>query len=223
MYLHTLIIYCSYENEICSLGQILGNEFEMKDLGNISHYLGIQVDRNDDGSFLLNKSAKITSLLEKFRMTGAKGSSIPMTTDYPKLSGEHDLLPDNDLYREAVGALLYIATTTRPNIATAMSLLCRRVSKPRQRDWTAVKQVMRYLQQTIHLKLGISGASEIDLIGYADAHWAGDTSDRKSTSGYIFQLGNNTVSWSCKKQVAVALSSTEAEYISAAYASQELI
>jgi len=119
--------------------------------------------------------------------------------------------------------MLYIATTTRPDIAAAIGILCRRVSNSRQRDWNAVKRVMRYLKQTVNLKLKISADTNCELVGYVDADWAGDISDRKSTSGYIYKLGQSPVSWSSKKQAYVTLSSTEAEYVSAAYASQEVI
>ena len=222
-YVDDLIIVHEDEDEINRLGQILNQEFETKDLGELKHYLGIQIERKEDGSYCLSQSCKITALVLKFGLSEAKGASIPMDTAYPKLSGEYDLLPDNDQYREAVGALLYIATTTRPDISAAMSILCRRVSKPRQRDWTAVKQVLRYLKQTIDLKLEISANTNLNLAGYVDADWAGDSSDRKSTSGYLFQLGSNLVLWSSKKQMSVALSSTEAEYVSAAQASQEIL
>ena len=222
-YVDDLLIFDEDEDEIFQLGQALSQEFHMKDLGDIALYLGIQVDRQEDGGFLLCQSAKIASLLSKYGMIDAKGASIPMDTSYLKLTGEDDLLPNNELYREAVGALLYVATTTRQDIAAAMSILCRRVGNPRQRDWTTLKQVMRYLKQTIDVKLEISGSAENSLIGYVDADWGGDTSDRKSTSGYLFKLGNNSISWSSKIQASVALSSTEAEYISAAHACQELL
>jgi len=77
---------------------------------------------------------------------------------------------------------------------------------------------MKYLKKTVDLKLKISANNNMELSGYAEADWAGDTADRKSTGHYFFKLGEVPVSWSSKKQVSVALSSTEAEYISAAYA-----
>ncbi len=222
-YVDDLLIVGTDEAEIKQLGQFLNTEFETKDLGDLNHYLGIQVNRREDGSFQLSQSTKITAILERFGMANAKGASIPIDAAYSKLSGEYDLLPNNHQYREAVGALLYVATTTRPDIAAAMSILCRRVSTPRQRDWTAVKQVMRYLKQSINLKLEISANTKGKLVGYVDADWAGDMTDRKSTSGYIFQFGGSAISWSSKKQTSVALSSTEAEYVSAALASQEAV
>jgi hypothetical protein len=82
---------------------------------------------------------------------------------------------------------------------------------------------MRYLKQTIDLKLEISANYDVILRGYVDADWAGNADDRKSTSGYLFFLGRNLISWSSKKQNCVALSSTKAEYISAALAGQEIV
>ena len=73
------------------------------------------------------------------------------------------------------------------------------------------------------MKLKICADSNLELVGYADADWAGDINDRKSTSGYLYKLGKSLISWSSKKQLSVALSSTEAEYVSAAYASQEAV
>ncbi|KAM4036340.1 uncharacterized protein ACNLHF_015259 [Anomaloglossus baeobatrachus] len=152
-------------------------------------------------------------------MTEAKGVSTPMESSYLKLE-EDDLLPNNEKYRQAVGALLYISTMTRPDITIVVGILCRYVEKPRQKDWNAVK---RGLNETQGVNLKLSAAGNLKLTGYADADWAGDSHDRKSTSGYVFKLGESSISWSSRKQVSVALSSTEAEYVSAAYASQEII
>ena len=141
----------------------------MNDLGEVSYYLGIPIVREANGSFPLSQSAQIVAMFDQFEMKNIKGVSTPMDTAYPKLEGEYDLLPDNELCRKAVGALLYIATTTRPDIAAAIGILCRRVSNPRQRDWHALKRVMRYLKQSVHLKLRISADNNIELSGYADA------------------------------------------------------
>ena len=93
-------------------------------------------------------------------------------------------------------------------------------SKPNNKHWTAVKRIFRYLKGTIDL--GISyGNNESELVGYSDADWAGDRSDRKSTSGYCFMLNNTIISWRSVKQSCVALSTAEAEYVSLAGTSQE--
>ena len=61
------------------------------------------------------------------------------------------------------------------------------------------------------------------IVGYADADWAGDVNTRKSTSGYVFQIGGSTISWMSKRQSIVALSTTEAEYVALSTATQEAI
>jgi len=135
----------------------------MNNLGDVSYYLGIQIEREADGSFLLSQSTKIAAILDQFGMNDTKGASTPMDTAYPKLEGEYDLLPDNELYRKAVGAMLYVATTTRPDIATAIGILCRHVSNPRQRDWHVLKRIMKYLKKTVDLKLKISANNNMEL------------------------------------------------------------
>lgn len=155
-------------------------------------------------------------------MQDAKATSTPMEADYLKHQTEENLLPNNIEYHKAVGGLLYIATTTRPDISAAVGLLCRRTNHPRQCDWNAVKRVHRYLKGTAELRLHICVGRETQLNGYVDADWGSDPEDRKSISGYIFMHGGNTISWGSKKQTSVALSSTEAEYIAASLACQEL-
>lgn len=97
------------------------------------------------------------------------------------------------------------------------------MSCSRQRDWNALKRVLRYLKGTQDVKLKIEPNTALKLSCYADADWAGDSGDRKSTTGFLFQLGTSSICWSSKKQPCVALSSTEAEYIAAAEASKELV
>ena len=121
-----------------------------------------------------------------------------------------------------MGKLLYLATTTRPDIAVAVGILCRKTSSSSKRDWTAVKRVARYLKGTAHLKLKLQAINSPKLETYTDEDWAGDTTDRKSTSGKLLFFGDGPVSWTSKKQDTVAVSSTEAEYVSVAQACQEL-
>ncbi|XP_040198473.1 secreted RxLR effector protein 161-like [Rana temporaria] len=122
-----------------------------------------------------------------------------------------------------MGKLLYIATVARPDIATAVGFLCRKVSQPTQMDWNAAKRIIRYLKGTIDFKLKFSSTGKSGLTGYVDADWAGDPSDRKSTSGHLFLFKDGLISWTTRKQSTVTLSSTEAEYVAASQAGQEVI
>ncbi|KAM4795736.1 uncharacterized protein WCC33_000817 [Rhinophrynus dorsalis] len=184
--------------EIAKLTAVLNQHFETKDLGDVTYYLGINIQREKDGSFLLNQKSKTDAIFQHFGMTEAKEANTPINTAYLKFE-EEDLLPTNDQYRQALGALLYIATTTRPDIAASMSLLCIRISEPRHRDWTSIKRVMRYLKQRKDLSMKLSATGDLNLIGYVDSDWAGDLNTRKSTCGYLFKLGTSPVSWFSRK------------------------
>lgn len=137
-------------------------------------------------------------------------------------------------YERLVGALLYAAMCTRPDIAHAVNQLSRFLKAPGEAHWRAAKLVLRYLSGTRALCLvyqpsapaakDSQGQGQTDvrrecaLVVWADADWAGCVDDRKSTTGHLMQLHGCTVSWLSKKQTTVALSSTEAEYMALAMA-----
>ena len=92
------------------------------------------------------------------------------------------------------------------------------------KQWIGVKRVLKYLKGTLMYGLKFyAHEEEPELFGYSDADWAGDVDTRRSTSGYVFQIGSSTISWSSKKQATVAKSSTEAEYVALSSATQEAV
>ena len=119
--------------------------------------------------------------------------------------------------------LEYLSMRTRPDITFAVSLAARFSSKPMSQHLIAIKRIFRYLKGTIHYGLLFKRTGSKEIIGYADADWGGDTTDSKSTTGYLFQIGGTAITWQSKKQSCVALSSAEAEYVALAAAAQEAI
>ena len=93
-----------------------------------------------------------------------------------------------------IGSLLYLSTVTRPDISSAVGILSRRVSKPTQRDMQEPHRIVRYFNDTKKKQLKLSFSENLRLTDYTDADWAGNVDDRKSTNGFIFQLGQNTIS-----------------------------
>ncbi|XP_071629532.1 uncharacterized protein [Temnothorax longispinosus] len=147
-----------------------------------------------------------------------------MDTGYWKLRQDSPII-NSDSYRKMIGALLYVAVNTRPDIAAPIAILGQHVEAPKRVDWVEVKRVARYLKETIDYELRLSGndGRKSTLEGYADANWAEDRENRKSNSGYVFKLNGGAVSWACRKQGCVALSSTEAELVALAEICQETV
>ena len=86
------------------------------------------------------------------------------------------------------------------------------MQQPHEIHWQAAKMILRYLQGILHYGVFYSSSTIVSLSGYTDSDWAGDSSDRQSTAGYVFQLGSGPISWSSKKVKTLSLSSCEAEY-----------
>eukprot|EP00253_Pinus_taeda_P026256 PITA_26256 len=130
-------------------------------------------------------------------------------------------------YASAVSSLMYAMVYTRLDIAHAVGVLSRFMSKPGKEHWTTVKQVFRYLRGTSDYGFCYQGRLVLDKVldirGFVDADWARDLEERRSTSGYLFNLFGGAVSWMSKKQSVVALSATKAEYMAATHASKEAV
>ena len=117
-----------------------------------------------------------------------------------------------------------MTTATRPDLASAVSILSKYMSKPSKEHWQGVKRILRYIKGTINYGLIFKAEDNKGILaGYSDADWAGDIDTRRSTSWYVFQICGSTVSWCSKRQSSVSRSSTEAEYIALSMASQEAV
>ncbi|XP_019462984.1 PREDICTED: uncharacterized protein LOC109361914 [Lupinus angustifolius] len=145
-------------------------------------------------------------------------ASIPAETGILLNQPEEDKQVGKTLFRQMIGSLRYICNTIS-DIGFGVGLVSRFMEDPQQSHLIVVKRLMQYLRGTIghgilfHSKQNYKGNSE--MIGFSDANWCGDKSDRKSTTRYLFKLGDAPISWCPKKQDVVALSSCEAEYIAA--------
>jgi len=121
-----------------------------------------------------------------------------------------------------IGSLLYL-TASRPDIFFSVCLCARFQSDPREPHLTVVKRIFRYLKGTTNLGLLYKKSSDYKLVGFCDADYAGDRIERNSTSGNCQFLGENLISWASKRQATIALSTAEAEYISAASCCTQLL
>jgi hypothetical protein len=108
---------------------------------------------------------------------------------------------------------MYAMVHTRPNIAFVLGKLSQYMQDPSEKHWIYLKALMRYIRSTIHIRLRFGHGGSPKLMVYTDADWAGQKSDRKSTSGGVAMLYGGPISWLSKVQRSVATSSTESEYI----------
>ena len=129
-----------------------------------------------------------------------------------EISQEEDNIMKTILYKSVVGALMYLAITSRLDICYAISIVAQYNSNPKQNHWSCVKRIFRYLNGTINDGLFYDGNESLELIGFYDVDWTGDPINRQSRSGYVFILGNGPISWNNVIQKAIAQFSTKAEY-----------
>lgn len=188
-----------------------------------SYYLGLQIIREEDGSIFINQAAYANKVLERFRMTDCNAVSTPIEKTME--SGKVDKEVDYQFpYREAVGALAYLMTGTRPDIAYAVGVVSRKLENPTPNDWARVKRIMRYIKGTCSfgIKYNAKHASNV-LQGYSDADHAGDEQTGRSTTGVACLYAGGIVSWFSQRQASVAISTTEAEIVAASEGARELV
>jgi hypothetical protein len=207
------------DDKVIRIKKIISNDFKMTDNGELSGYLGINVIRSPT-SISIDQEFYIEKLLTKFKMLDANTVSTPAIQQQEDTNSEPF---DPTTYRQAIGGLMYLMISTRPDIAYAVNIAARKMQSPTTQDWMNVKRILRYLKGTKTLKLSYTSTNPTSLIGYSDASFADDKITRRSTGGYLFKMSNGAISWRSKKQEIVTLSTAEAELVSLCDASKEAL
>ena len=143
----------------------------MNDLGQLHHFLGVTVEPRPSG-LLLHQRQYALDILERAGMTDCKPCSTPVDTQ-AKLSADlGDPVADPTAYRSLAGALQYL-TFTRPDLTYAVQQVCLYMHDPREPHLVALKQILRYIRGTLHLRLLLRPSSSTELMIYSDADWVG--------------------------------------------------
>ncbi|PIK49151.1 putative Gag-pol polyprotein [Apostichopus japonicus] len=224
IYVDDILLAGKSNEHVTQVKVALAEKFAVKDMGELSYFLEVNIKQNTNGEIWIGQPVYTEKVLQKYGMENSKPVSTPVevSSKLVKATEESELV-DQGLYQSIVGSLLYLSTMTRPDINFAVCNVAKFTSEPTKHHLTAVKRILRYLRGTINYGLLYTKDGSNECIGYSDADWAGDVNDRKSTSGYLFQVSGAAVSWKSKKQTCVALSTAEAEYIALASAAQEAV
>lgn len=222
LYVDDILLIGPNNNAIDEIKAKLSEKYKMKDLGPVKRFLNMDIGRIESKKLLwISQENYITKILQKYSMEDCNPVSIPM--DPNAIFVENKGPETNFPFRELIGSLQYLTCVSRPDITVAVNILSQFQSNPSNEHWMGLKRILRYLNGTKHFRLNYQGNSSISLEGYADANYAGNSEDRKSTSGYIFQIYGDTISWNTKKQSTISLSSTEAELIALTHAFKEAL
>ena len=159
------------------------------------------MEQRENNSVWIGQPAYTTSLLQTFGMQDCKPVSTPVNvgSKLTKATDDDDSV-DQQKYQSAIGSLMYLSVSTRPDISYTASCLARFSAKPTREHWTALKRLLRYLKGTLKHGILYTKDGSDTCTGYTDADWAGDVDSRRSTSGYIFSLSGGAISWRSQKQ-----------------------
>jgi hypothetical protein len=187
-----------------------------------SWYCGMKLNWQNDGSVVLTQKAHIEKIIATHNLQNCNVRTLPLGTNV-KLTKEGERLDTSKFhYSGLVGALLYLATNTRPDIAATVNRLAKYMSNPTVDHWDAAVNLVGYLRNTMECGLHLGRTNE-GILAYCDADHASDLDNRRSHTGWCFVLYGGAISWQSKCQSTVAVSTTEAEYQAASSAAREAL
>uniref|UniRef100_A0A6N2LRF5 Integrase catalytic domain-containing protein n=1 Tax=Salix viminalis TaxID=40686 RepID=A0A6N2LRF5_SALVM len=219
LYVDDILIAANDMGMLSDVKKYLSSNFEMKDMGEASYVIGIEIIRDrSQGLLSLSQKGYINKVLKRYGMDKCSIGKAPIQKgdQFSKMQCRNELERkemERIPYASVVGSLNYVQTCSRPDISFAVGMLGRYQSNPGMDHWKAAKKVLRYLQGTKEYKLTYRRSDNIEIVGYSDSDYAGCIDSRKLTFGYLFLLAGGAVSWKCGKQSVIATSTMEAEFV----------
>lgn len=215
--------------------KMISSVFEIKDegyvrAGRINTFLGIELTISEGEGLILTQATYAKKILERFGMLQCKPKKAPLPSKVTFPADSKPLPSDNE-FPAMIGALLYLAVHTRPDIAQPVAMLSRAVAKPTEAHREAAKHVLRYVAGDPEAGLlypfvgpGRAERSKDMLMRvFSDADYSRDKENGKSTAGMLVQFGGRAISWSSKLMKTVTTSTCEAEYTAASEAVKEIL
>ncbi|KAI0520062.1 hypothetical protein KFK09_007527 [Dendrobium nobile] len=191
IYVDNILLTGNSQTDITKLLSNLHNNFQMRNLGPLSQFLGIQTHHTKSG-VILHQQTYARKIIERAGMSQSKPVSTPVPTKINLHNNNSELYDNPQLYRQIIGSLQYL-TLTHPDIQFAVQQLCQHMQKPLKLHHEALKRLLRYIHGTTQLGIPLSRDNLI-LQGYVDADWASNPQDRTSISGFCNFIGQSPIS-----------------------------
>ncbi|XP_056692131.1 uncharacterized mitochondrial protein AtMg00810-like [Spinacia oleracea] len=220
VYVDDILITGLNHSEIVALKSHLHNKFSIKDLGELSYFLGIEISRVENGVFL-TQSKFTRELLADCGLDVSKPAKTPLPVKLKLTNSSDEPYTDPTQYRCLVGKLNFL-THTRPDLSFAVQTLSQFMQSPKLSHFNALTHLLRYVAHSIGQGIYIQSSSQLVLRAYCDSDWAACPDTRRSVTGYVMLLGTSPISWKSKKQSTISRSSSEAEYRAMAAAASEI-
>ncbi|XRB11141.1 retrovirus-related Pol polyprotein [Pseudoscourfieldia marina] len=203
----------------------LRKKYRITEPAQLTWALGMKVSFAADG-IILTQDLYVSKILERFGFTSAaKSATTPLAHGTTLTRADEEDAEARHLAQQFVGAILYAAVISRPDLSSTVRVMSHVMSKPPSNFEACKKHVLRYLSGTINrgIKYNTNSNVPLKLIGYCDASWGDNHENRRSTSGYIFFLNGGPISWASYLQTTVALSTVESEVMALTEAIKEAI
>ena len=156
----------------------------MSDLGLLKQFLGLEIEKKSDG-IMVTQSKYISDLLFNFNMAEFRPTPFPFLSGISLEEGKNTPPMDCTIYRQLIGSLLYLINS-QPDICYAMNDVSRYMQKNHDIHWKVAKRILQYIQGTRTYGIHYAADSELELVGYTDSDWVGDSIDWKSTFKFHF-------------------------------------
>jgi hypothetical protein len=225
IYVDDLLMFAKTVTAVDKLAALLGKKFPLKELGDVSWFLGCRIIRNrTQRKVWIVQDAYIARMSERFGIEHRKRLT-PMKNGMELRKASDTYTASRQLrhrYQELVGSMMWPATITRGDIAYTVSKLAMYLTNPTQDHMDAAIWCAEYLLHSKADGICIGGEqSSLQLEGFVDASWADNTDDRRSTCGLVFTFGGGPIFWKSGRQSLIAHSTTESEYIALSVAARE--
>jgi len=202
------IIVTGTDDEIIKTKSLINENFEATDVGEVDFIIGIKFVKCKDG-YIIHQRKYLDEILNKFDINKYNPTSKTIPTESNELRSRKFNVTK---YKQAIGSVLYLVISTRPDILFSVSKASRRSDNPTYEDWYNVLKIFKYLKGNPNYGIKFTFTNNLNFNVYVDTDLGGDKETRRSTTGFIMLMNSAPTSWYSKLQHCVSVSTAESEY-----------